>query len=60
MSIVVNGSFNKLEGKEILPGIILMAEPTPIAGTMLMRCLANVYGALAIIELKISFAKVET
>lgn len=47
--------FPKLEGTEVSPGIFLMEEPRPVEGTNLMRCLANVYGALAVIELKISF-----
>lgn len=45
----------KMVGIEINPGIILMAEPTPISGSNLFRCLANVHGALAIVELKLIF-----
>jgi len=45
----------KMDGIEVSDGIILLGEPTPVPGTALMRCLANVYGALAVIELKISF-----
>lgn len=55
MSIKGELQLPKLEGIEIYPGIILMAEPTPIPGTNLFRCLANVYGALAIVELKLNF-----
>jgi hypothetical protein len=47
----------KLDGVEIQPGVFLIGEPTPVKGTSLLRCLANVYGALALIELKISFAR---
>jgi hypothetical protein len=50
----------KMDGVEVSPGIILMGEPTPIPGTSLMRCLANVHGALAVIELKLSFPQAET
>lgn len=45
----------KMDGVEIEPGIFLVGEPSPVPGTPLMRCLANVYGALALIELKIKF-----
>lgn len=48
--------FPKLDGREISPGIILMGEPTPIPGTNLMRCLANVGGALCVVELSLKFS----
>jgi hypothetical protein len=44
-----------MDGYEVSPGIFLIGQPTPVPGTQLMRALANVYGALAIIELKIKF-----
>ncbi len=45
----------KMNGKEIEPGIFLIDEPTPIPGTDKLRCLANVCGALCLIELRIKF-----
>jgi hypothetical protein len=45
----------KMDGLEIEPGIILIGEPTPIPGTHLMRCLANIHGMLAVVELRIKF-----
>lgn len=45
----------KMDGIEIRPNIFLIGEPTPIPGTNLMRCLANVGGALCLIELTIKF-----
>jgi hypothetical protein len=45
----------KMDGVEIRPGIILIGEPTPDKGTNKLRCLANVYGALCVIELSIKF-----
>lgn len=50
----------KMDGMEVSPGIILMGEPTPIPNTSLLRCLANVHGALCIIELRIKFPQVAT
>lgn len=53
-----NGSMSipKMDGQEIAPGIFLIGEPTPITGTNKLRCLANVYGSLGVVELKITFA----
>lgn len=45
----------KMDGLEVSPGIFLIGEPVPIPETQLMRCLANVGGALCLIELKIKF-----
>ncbi len=45
-----------LHNAEIAPGIMLIGEPTPVIGTNLMRCLANAYGTLAVVELKVTFA----
>lgn len=50
----------KLDGHEINPGVFLIGEPTPVAGTSLLRCLANAYGSLVLIELKISFARAQS
>jgi hypothetical protein len=47
----------KLDGVEIHPGVFLIGEPTPVAGTSLLRCLANAFGSLVLIELKISFGR---
>jgi hypothetical protein len=40
---------------EIKDGVILIGEPTPIMGTDRLRCLANVYGMLAVVELRMRF-----
>jgi len=45
----------EMDGKEIRPGIFLVGEPKPIPGTDKFWCLANYYGALASVELKLRF-----
>ena len=45
----------KLDGKEISPGIFLIGEPSPVDGTDKLRCLANVGGMLALVELTLTF-----
>lgn len=45
----------KLDGVEISPGIILIGEPQSQKGTDRLRCLANVCGMLAVVELRIRF-----
>ena len=45
----------KMDGVEIRPGVVLIGEPTPIAETNKLRCLANVLGALCIVELSLTF-----
>ena len=45
----------KMNGTEISPGIWLIGEPTPVAGTDRLRCLADVSGALCLVELVIKF-----
>jgi hypothetical protein len=47
----------KMDGEEIHPGVILIGEPTPVPGTDKLRCLANVLGALCVVELSIKFKK---
>lgn len=47
----------KMNGREVQPGIWLIGEPTPIQGTNKMRSLANVGGALCLVELSIKFAQ---
>jgi len=47
----------KMNGKEISPGIWIIGEPTPVIGTDKLRCLADVYGMLALVELKITFSE---
>ena len=47
----------KMDGAEIAPGIFLIGEPTPVPGTATLRCLANCYGMLCLIELGIKFRK---
>jgi hypothetical protein len=50
---------SKMDGAEVSPRIWLVGEPTPIPGTNKLRCLANVDGALALVELSIKFSKSE-
>lgn len=45
----------KLDGREVSAGVTLVGEPSPIAGTDKMRCLANVGGALGLVELRLRF-----
>lgn len=45
----------KMHGTEVKPGITLIGEPTPVPGTTKLRCLANCFGALAVVELSIKF-----
>jgi len=45
----------KMDGMEVCPGVILIGEPTPMPGTDKLRCLANVLGALCVVELSIKF-----
>lgn len=43
----------KMDGLEVRPGVRLIGEPTPMPGTNLMRCLANVDGQLCLIEIRV-------
>lgn len=45
----------KLDGYEVRPGIVLIGEPSPCPGSNKLRCLANVCGTLAVVELSIKF-----
>ncbi len=45
----------KMDGHEVAPGILLIGEPSPIEGTDKLRCLANVGGALCLVELRLTF-----
>lgn len=47
----------KLHGYEVKPGIVLIGEPTPVPGSSKLRCLANAFGALVVVELSIKFLK---
>lgn len=47
----------KFDGREIQPGIILIGEPTPAEGNNKLRCLANVFGMLALVELSVTFKR---
>lgn len=49
----------KLDGYEVRPGIFLIGEPVAIPGTDKLRCLANIDGSLALIELSIKFKEVK-
>lgn len=51
----------KMDGVEIAPGIYLIGEPTPRPdlGDMAMACLANVSGALAVVQLSIKWKEGE-
>ncbi len=53
--MIGNVTLPKLDDYEIRPGIFLIGEPTPIEGTDKLRCLANVYGQLAVVELCLKF-----
>ena len=59
--ITGNLSLPTCDGVEIKPGVVLIGEPTVIAGTPLLRCLANVGGMLAVVEwrMTLSAAKIE-
>ena len=45
----------KMDGQEVRPGVFLIGEPTPIAGTSELRCLANVNGALCVVGFSLKF-----
>lgn len=45
----------KMAGKEISPGVILIEEPVPVPGTDKLRALASVHGYLAVVQLKLKF-----
>lgn len=55
--MTVRGSLDlpKMDGEEICPGIVLIGEPSPVLNTNKLRCLANVLGALCVVELSIKF-----
>lgn len=48
----------KMDGKEIRGGIILIGEPSVVNGQL--RCLANVYGALCLVELSVTLLDADT
>lgn len=50
-----NMTLPKMDGVEVRPGIVLIGEPAPVPGTDKLRCLANVMGMLAVVELSIKF-----
>ena len=45
----------KMSGTEVAPGIILVGEPQSLPGTDKLRCLADVGGALCLVELSVKF-----
>ncbi len=47
-----------MDGAEISPGVFLIGEPTPVPDTNKLRCLADVNGALVIVELALKFGKI--
>ena len=55
MSALGSLSLPSLTGIEISPGVWLMGEPTPVAGSNKLRCLADVHGALCVVELSMKF-----
>lgn len=59
VSDLVAASLNlpKLDGVEIRPGVWIIGEPTPLPGTNKLRTLANVGGALCVIELAANFGE---
>ena len=50
----------KLDGYEVRPGITLIGEPVAMPGTDKLRCLANVFESLCVVELSIKFPATET
>lgn len=48
----------KLDGAEVSPGVFLIGEPKPVDGKL--RGLANVGGALCVIELGIKLLPIPT
>ena len=54
---MMEGTLNlpKMDGEEIRPGVVLIGEPSPMPGTDKLRCLANVFGSLCVVELSIKF-----
>lgn len=57
---MIRGNLNlpKMNGLEVSPGIFLIGEPSPVEGSTSLRCLADVNGALALVELKLRFGPV--
>lgn len=55
MSAIGEMKLSKMDGTEISPGIWLIGEPTPVAGSDKLRCLAQVGSAIALVELAIKF-----
>jgi hypothetical protein len=53
--ITGNMTLPKMDRKEVSPGIFLIGEPTPQPGSNKLRALANVGGALCVVELSIKF-----
>lgn len=49
----------KMDGKEIMPGIFLIGEPTPRPdlGKNALVCLANIEGMLGLVQLSIKLKK---
>lgn len=47
----------KMDGAEISPGVFLIGEPSPVPGTNLLRCLANVRGSLCLVGLSLKFGE---
>jgi hypothetical protein len=47
----------KMDGKEVQPGIVLIGEPSVVDGKL--RCLANCFGALCLVELSLALLPTE-
>lgn len=57
MAIDGQMTLSKMDGMEVSPGIFLIGEPRPVPGTNKLTGLADVNGALCIVELSIKFGK---
>jgi hypothetical protein len=55
--ITGNMTLPKMDGKEVSPGIFLIGEPTPMPGSNKLRALADIHGALCVIELSLKFGE---
>lgn len=53
--VIGNVTLPTMDGAEISPGIWLVGEPAPVSGSNKLRCLADVNGALAVVELIVKF-----
>lgn len=57
MIVIGDITLPKMSGAEVSPGIWLIGEPTPVPGSNKLRCLADVNGTLAVVELTLKFQR---